>query len=208
MSSVLFIAATEKEAEPFRTRELPIVVSGVGRVNAAVATTLALGRGRFDAVVSVGVAGALPGQGLQVGDLVIADQVIYVEEGLLTPEGFQDLASMGFPPASFFEGNAVGCEPALLDSLGEIFPDARVGGIATVATCSGTDAGAEMVLERTGAVAEAMEGAAVAHAAGLLGVGGGEIRAISNQAGDRDRQGWDLDAAIACLDRVADTLAS
>lgn len=207
MSSVLFIAATEREAEPFRARALPVVVSGVGRVNAAVATTLALGRGAFDGVVSVGVAGALPGGELKVGDVVIADRVVYAEEGLITPEGFRDLSAMGFPPAAFFQGNACECESEMLEIFTSALPDARVGGIATVATCSGTDGSAEMVAERTGAVAEAMEGAAVVHAAGLLGVGGIEIRTISNRTGDRDRQGWDLDAAIGALERVAAAMA-
>ena len=208
MNSVLFIAATEREAEPFRARDLPVVVSGVGRVNAAVATTLALGRGSYDGVISVGVAGALPGGDLQVGELVIADRVVYVEEGLITPDGFTDLAAMGFPPASFFQGNSADCEGDMLEILRSTLPDVRVGGIATVATCSGTDAAATMVAERTGALCEAMEGAAVVHAAGLLGVGGAEIRAISNRTGDRENQGWDLDAAIGALAVLAATLTS
>ena len=208
MSRLLFVAATDREAAPFRERGFSVVVSGVGRVNAAVATALALERGNHDAAISVGVAGALPGSDLGVGDQVVADRAVYAEEGMLAPDGFHDLASMGFPPASFFQGNAVACDPGLIEGLRTALPEARVGSVATVATCSATDAGAVMVSERTGAIAEAMEGAAVIHAAGLLGVPGGEIRVISNQTGDRDHQGWDLEGAMKSLGAMAEALSA
>jgi futalosine hydrolase len=74
-----------------------------------------------------------------------------------------------------------------------------VGPIATVATCSGTDEAAESIPRRTGALAEAMEGAAVVHAARRLGTPALEIRAISNTTGDRAEQVWDLDRALSAL---------
>ena len=75
----------------------------------------------------------------------------------------------------------------------------RRGPIATVATCSGSDEAAREVVQRTGAVAEAMEGAAVVHAAHRLGVGPIELRTISNTTGDRQQQVWRLDDALAAL---------
>ena len=54
---------------------------------------------------------------------------------------------------------------------------------------------------RTKAVAEAMEGAAVVHAARRLGVPAIELRVISNTTGDRDNQKWDLAGALAALGR-------
>lgn len=201
MKGALFVAASDREAEPFRAHGHKVIVAGVGRVNAAVATTLALERGEYDRVVSVGFAGALPGSGLKPGAIVVADRAVYVEEGMLGPEGFQDLAALGFPLASFFEGNSVVCDPSLWEGLG--VERAVRGPIATVATCSGTDAGAAEVVARSGAIAEAMEGAAVVHAGRLLGVRGGEIRAISNQTGNRERQGWDVGAAVEALGLIA-----
>jgi futalosine hydrolase len=73
------------------------------------------------------------------------------------------------------------------------------GVIATVATCSGTDALAVEVERRTGAIAEAMEGAAVVHAALRLGLPGGEVRVISNSTGDRAKQQWDIARAFAAM---------
>lgn len=206
--NVLLVTATDREAEPFKANGFSVVVSGVGRVNAAVATALSLERKEFDAVFSIGIAGALPGSELKPGAVVIADRVVYAEEGMLAPDGFHDLASMGFPPANFFQGNSVLCDSGLVQGLTAMIPEARTGAIATVATCSATDAGAREIAQRTGAVAEAMEGAAVVHAAGLLGTPAGEIRAISNQTGDRESQAWDLHAAFEALQKIAGMLSS
>jgi futalosine hydrolase len=200
---LLVVAATTKEAEALGCLRTHVIVSGIGRVNAASATTAALlEEGPFDGVLSVGIAGALPGSMLSPGELVVATACVYMEEGLLTPEGFQDTASMGFPLGDF-EGNRVPTRSALTRFL----PGPRHDGpVATVATCSGTDALAQEVQARTGAIAEAMEGAAVVHAALRLGIPGGEVRVISNATGDRARQGWDLARAFTALHAVGERL--
>ncbi|MHC4415102.1 MAG: futalosine hydrolase [Planctomycetota bacterium] len=194
---LLIVTSVPAEAEAIGSPEpAQVVVSGIGRTNAAAATTEAIIRqGPFDAVLSAGVAGALPGSGLSVGQTVIATKCVYAEEGLITPEGFLDLTALGFSLGDF-TGNVVPVQSRLLSVLRSLF---RAGPIATVATCSGSDAAADEVVRRTGAVAEAMEGAAVVHAARRLGVPGIEVRAISNTAGDRDRQVWRLPAALAAL---------
>lgn len=209
---ILVVAATDREAAPFRSRDIATVVSGIGRVNAAVATTLALGT-RPSAVVSAGIAGSLPsigdaGDPPAIGSIVIGNRSIYAEEGMISSEGFTSIADMGFPLATFTDGNSIQPDPHLLDRVHDLLPAAIVGGIATVATCSGTDEGSLEIATRTGAVAEAMEGAAVLHAARLLGASAIEIRTVSNRTGERSAQGWNLDAAFAALETVAIALAS
>lgn len=173
-----------------------VVAGGIGRTNAAAETTRAvLQQGPFAAVISAGIAGALQGSGLEIGDVVVANECVYVEEGLWTPEGFRDMRGLKFQLGDF-AGNAVPVDGALLAALRARF---RVGPIATVATCSGSDAAAAEVVRRTGAIAEAMEGAAVVHAARRLGVPAIELRAISNSTGDRQRQRWDLGRGLAAL---------
>jgi futalosine hydrolase len=174
-----------------------VVTAGIGRTNAAAATTEAIvrGGGAFDAVVSAGVAGALPDAGLALGDTIVATACVYAEEGLATPAGWLDMAGLGFRLGDF-EGNTVPVDAGL---LGRLQPRFRCGPVATVAVCSGTDAAAREVVRRTGAIAEAMEGAAVVHAARRLGVPAIELRAISNTTGDRDRQHWDLGGALRAL---------
>ena len=198
--SLLIVTSVLGEAEAIGTLEgARVVVSGVGRTNAAAATTEAILRdapaGGFDAVLSAGVAGALPGGDLSIGDAVVASSCVYVEEGMITPAGFADMTALGFALGKF-AGNAVPVDERLLSLIGPLF---RVAPIATVATCSGTDAAAAEVARRTGAVAEAMEGAAVVHAARRLGVPAIELRVISNTTGDRDRQVWRLAEAMTAL---------
>ena len=211
---LVVVAATEREAAPFRQRGLGVVVSGVGRVNAAVATTLAVtSRSSPPMVVSAGVAGALPSPADSqsppaIGSIVIGDRAVYAEEGMISSEGFTTISDMGFPVATFARGNSILPDPDALDRLRRSVPEARVGSIATVATCSATDELADEIALRTGSVAEAMEGAAVIHAARLLGAAAVEIRTISNRTGERARQGWDLEAALSALDAVARALAS
>lgn len=179
--------------------DLHLIVTGVGKVNVAGAVAIALSGGRYAGVVSAGIAGRLPGSTLELGAVVAASASVYADEGLQTPTGFLEVAAIGFPIGPF-EGNRVEPHPELRTALRSL-ADALLP-IATVSTCSGTDALASQVAQRTGAAAEAMEGAAVGHVAARLGVAFGEIRVISNTTGDRPRQRWDLKGSLARLGQV------
>jgi futalosine hydrolase len=189
---LLVVVAVEAEANALPAMpNTRVVVSGIGRTNAAVAVTrTVLSMEHCCCVLNVGVGGSLPGGSLSIGDVVYGTSAIYAEEGLCTPDGFIDIAGMGLS-LGLDHGNA-------------IVPDAAcvAAAIATVATCSGSDAQAKAIARRTNAAVEAMEGAAVLHAARLLNVPALEVRAISNTTGDRDTQVWDLPAAFASLGRV------
>lgn len=194
---MLIVTSVQAEAEAIGLiDDAVIAVSGIGRTNAAAATTEAIIRdGPFDLVVCAGVAGVLPEGGLSIAETVVATSCVYYEEGVMTPGGFEDITAMGFALGDF-GGNVVPVDTDALSRLGDHF---RCGPIATVATCSGSDEAAREVVQRTGAVAEAMEGAAVVHAAHRLGVGAIELRTISNTTGDRQQQVWRLDDALAAL---------
>lgn len=106
---------------------------------------------------------------------------------------------MGFPIGGF-AGSAVPVDEGV---LGAIRPLADAAGpVATVSTCSGLDSLAGQVRARTGALAEAMEGAAVGQVAHRLGIPFGELRVVSNTTGDRPRQVWDLKGALERLAAV------
>lgn len=191
-----------------------VVVSGVGKANAAGAVVAALDEGRHGAgVVSLGIGGALPGSGLEVGSVVVGAESVFADEGILTVEGFKGVGAMGFGIGMGVSddrllGDGVRCDLAVEICGGMAGIDARRGRIATVSTCSGTDGSALEVESRTGALCEAMEGAAVGLAVRRRAkrVGFGEIRVISNRAGERSQQGWDLEGALRELERVASVL--
>lgn len=194
---ILIVTAVQQEADAIGFSDSTYVVAGgIGRTNAAVATTTAIhNEGPFDFVISAGVAGSLPNGNLSIGDVVVASSCVYMEEGLVTPDGFQDMDAMGFSLGDF-NGNTVPVDATLHSLLGAI---GMTGSIATVAMCSGTDEQASLVAERTGCVCEAMEGAAVVHAARIAGLPASEIRVISNTTGNREAQKWDLDLALESL---------
>lgn len=193
---------------------LSLASSGVGKVNASIAVAmLARGNEPLD-IINIGLCGSLPcGDGApSIGDIVLASASIYADEGVATPGGFLHLHQVGFPiggPA--FAGSSITPDPDLLDriepALGTGF---RRGAVATVSTCSGTDQLAAEVHARTGAIAEAMEGAAIGHAAALLGGGRlrfAEVRVVSNTTGDRERQRWDLGLAFDRMTHIARRLS-
>jgi len=188
---------TRVEATP----RFDVSLVGVSKANAAAGVALSLDPARHACVVSVGIAGALPrSQGpLANRSVVVADFCAHADEGMQTREGFVDLGRMGFP-LSDDPDQRHACTPSVVDALRPI-ADA-VGPIATVSLCSATDALATEIARRTEAIAETMEGAAVALVASRLGVAFGELRTISNPTGDRSSQTWDIKGALARLTDV------
>lgn len=181
-----------------------LVVTGVGKANAAGGVARVADPARHGLVLSLGIAGALPRSGgamLALGSLVVATESAYADEGLESPAGWATVAELGFPLAPApMRANAVPGDAGAVVRLAA-WADAS-GPIATVSTCSGTDALAAKVAARTSALAEAMEGAAIGQAACRLGLAFAEARAISNTTGDRASQRWDIRAALERLERV------
>ena len=106
---LLIITAVEAESRAIgEIEDALIVAGGIGRTNAAAATTEAiLKHGPFDAVLSAGVAGALPNEStepLAIGDTIVASRCVYAEEGMITPAGWRRTLPGSFElPGSYME---------------------------------------------------------------------------------------------------------
>jgi futalosine hydrolase len=177
-------------------------VVGVGPALAAATTARWLVRAEYeghpyDAVICAGIAGGFGGR-MEVGGLAVATESIAADLGADSPEGFLGLDQLGFGTAY---------RPAVLgDQLRRVLPESAAGPILTVSTVTGTAAGTALLAERyPDAVAEGMEGFGVACAAGELPFG--EIRAISNVVGPRDRAAWRIAPALAALETAFRRLA-
>ena len=185
--------ATEMEGALLRGR-VPVLVTGIGAVNAGVALTRFLEREGARAVISCGIAGAYPAafEEIGLGGVVCAESECYGDLGAHSSGGFLDLRAMGFPliGADVFNELPMG-----------LFPAERRAKFVTVNACSGDDAGARALAARTGGSVESMEGAAIAHVAMLYGMPVGEIRGISNRAGNRDRGAWRVREAAEAAQR-------
>ncbi len=186
--------------QPVQIADFDLLLTGISKSNAAGAVARSLDPGRHGLVLSVGIAGAYPGpDSVPLGASIAASISIMADDGVQTPDQFLDCERLGFPLGSF-TGSGIPADPVVLKLLAPI--TSRVGPIATVSTCSGTDELSTQLRDRTGASAECMEGAAVGLVAHRLGVPFAELRTISNTTGDRSRQVWDIPRALARLSDV------
>ncbi len=184
-----------------------VLCTGVGKSNAAGATARFFDPDAHRGVLCVGIAGALPGSGLELCDAVVASRSVFADEGIGTDDGLISMADAGF--GAFADGSmGHDHDPQLLARIAPLVD--RTGVVACVSWCSGTDHCATAVARRTGAIAEAMEGAAVSLAATRVmpAVATAEIRVISNTTGARANQRWALDDALDRLGDVFGRIAS
>jgi len=189
--NVLVVCAVEAEAEAIRAAGTGarVLVGGVGPAAAAAATSAALAG--VDLVLCAGIGGGFSPLG--PGDVTVASAIVFADLGAETGEGFVPMSELGFGTESYPVQPNLAVE--LADRTG-----GHLGTILTVATVTGTAASAHRLAARfPDAVAEGMEGAGVAAAAQLHGLAFGEIRAISNAVGPRDRDAWEIPLALKAL---------
>jgi len=185
-------------------REVVLVGAGIGKVNAAMITTLLADRYGCDPVVMSGVAGGLDPE-LHIGDVVIATRAIQHDAGVIE-HGRLAVYQAGHVPF-FNPTDRLGFDvpQALLERVrarleGFTLPPVsrRAGGadrpprivFGTVLTgdqyihCEQTR---ERLFRELGGQAVEMEGAAIAQVCGSFGVGWLLIRALSDLAGRDSR---------------------
>jgi futalosine hydrolase len=176
LSNILVVAATDRELSGADG-----LVCGVGPVEAASATARALALRRFGAVLHVGLAGA---RGLDVRTLAIGTESVYCD------------LSAEWPVV-----DRVAADATLVNAVHAALPDAPALPIHTSAAVGGAPGD-----HVKATLVEAMEGFGVLRAAERAGVPALEVRAISNVLGEDDRSRWDLDGALAALERALPTL--
>ncbi|MCX8027637.1 MAG: futalosine hydrolase [Thermodesulfovibrionales bacterium] len=179
------------QGKPFYTgliKDIPVALTicGVGKSNAAHTTGLLIQQYNPTIIVNLGVAGAYPSTGLNVGDVVIASTERYIDEGLQTYDGrFISMQDLGI--------SLTGQTDELLFKL-HIPPklsSIKKGNFATVSTCTGSYSRGLQVLRDYDCICENMEGAAIAHICHYTNTLFTELRCISNIITDRDGSGID-----------------
>jgi futalosine hydrolase len=184
-----------------------VVAVGVGPAAAAAGTAWHLAQAQaagraYRTVVSAGIGGGFAGRA-PVGALAVATRSVAADLGADSPDGFIPLDELGFGTTS------IASDDGLVAALTQALPEAVCGAVLTVSTVTGTQAGAQRLLIRhPDATAEAMEGFGVACAAALAGAAYGELRAISNLVGVRERGTWRVEAALDALATAGAALAT
>ena len=200
---VLICAATELELNCFPDTEgVAKAVTGVG-----VPATLALlppllGKYRPALAINIGIAGAYPGVGLEIGDVVLGEREVFGDLGFELPGGgFAPLQDSPFgawyQPSKLFLPFPRPCGAGKRPREGAGGWVLGVG--VTVNACTGTLATGERRRDTFGASFETMEGAAFALACKNAGVPAVEVRAISNFASERDMRPENIKLALASL---------
>lgn len=171
-----------------------VAVLGVGSVAfsanlSAVLMDFAKSGRQVCAVVALGICGAYPASGIQVGQAVrvvsetVGDLGYHESDGSFVP----------WASASTFE-----CDESLLERFGAFRSLPAVKGL-TVNCCTGTAAEAQTREDAFGCQVESMEGAAAVSLCKALGVPVMEIRAVSNIASTRDKSKWKISEALEKL---------
>ncbi len=176
LPDILVVAAT-----PAELRGRAGLACGVGPVEATAAVAQALAaHPNVRTVVHVGIAGARPGSGVDVLEVVVGSEAVY-----------EDLAT-SVPLAP----NRVAGDQALLEAAVRAV-GARPLAIGTSAALGGTRS----------CPVEAMEGFGVLRAAQLAGVPAIEVRVVSNLVGE-PRQQWRVEEALARLAEIVPPLVA
>lgn len=184
---MLIMVATEAELEPlisraklisekpwitFEFKDIPLLISGVGPINSAGATSYAILKYKPKTIVNLGIGGAYPKSKIKIGEIVAAEREVMFND-------FEKSSFNLFVPSS-------------------ILQTIKKGTFITLLKPSEKDE-AELIEKETGAICENMEGAAIAKIAEKFDVRVIEIRAISNIAGVRDKKYWDIKGALRNL---------
>ncbi|MFA5552354.1 MAG: futalosine hydrolase [Trueperaceae bacterium] len=224
MAPLLLLSATEFEVEPLTAAfevvasapELPpgwrarrgylegkgcvALATGVGKVNAAALTALALTAFRPRAVLLVGIGGAYPGHDLQPGQAVFALSDTHVDTGVGHGASWQGVESIGFPLLPPTARRAAPTYNRIELASGALavarrlaLPAAHFGTAEAVTADAAT---ARLLTARHGVAVESMEGAAVAQVAAALHVPLYQVRGVSNLVGDRDKSNWRVADAV------------
>jgi adenosylhomocysteine nucleosidase len=173
--------------------EVVAVLSGIGKVAAAVTATLLLDHYRADRALFLGVAGGL-GEGVQVGDLVVASALLQhdMDASPLFPRHEVPLTGLSRFQADvdFSAEVTAGAERALaeqpattafLGHAARVHRGLVISGDRFVATAAESAALRECLPD---ALAVEMEGAAVAQVCHAFGVPLAVVRSISDRADD------------------------
>ena len=199
---ILLAAATSFEIQPAmaqlpRRHEIEPLLTGVGSIPTTWSLMRQIGRRRPDCIIQAGIAGSfIPGA---------ISQVTVIKEETLGDVGVHehgtfhtvfDLHLMDSNTHPFTNGRLVNPYKKWLDSTG-----LRQVGAITINEISTNPARIEWYQQNIAPVVESMEGAALHYVCLQENIPFLQLRAVSNDIGQRDKSKWDLSTSIANLNK-------
>lgn len=182
-----------------------IMITGVGKTNAAQAVTALLENTEVEAVIVGGCGGAYASSGLDIADVAVATEEIYGDEGVFLSDGWQSMEYIGIPLFEKQQKRYFNRLPLNSKFINKVVDMLKIGPIKskvlsgpfiTVSQVSGSREIGELLYQRFQGICENMEGAAIAHVCTLYDIPLLEIRAISNMVEDRQLSHWNKTIAL------------
>lgn len=163
-------------------KEVVVVRSGIGKVNAAMCAQILVDTYEVEAVINTGIAGSLNAQ-IDIGDIVLSTDTL---------EHDMDAVAFGYPVGQIPRMDTLSFEAdeklrALAKKVcGEVVPEVSVfeGRVVSGDQFVSDKGKKDWLVENFNGYCTEMEGAAIAHAAYLNGIPFLIIRAISDKADD------------------------
>ena len=162
--------------------ELILVQSGLGKVNAAVVSTLLIEKFECELLLFSGVAGGID-PGIEIGEVIIGESLIQYDYGTL-----KNRELLPFRPGSIPTGESkneleYNLDPKIKHKIKVSLPNVRMGIILTGDVFLQCEETQKELFEKYGAQAIDMEGAAVAQVAEQFGIPAIVVRCLSDLAG-------------------------
>ena len=209
---ITIVAATKLELKPLFDRFQPksadfiglyivnenlhFLITGMGMMNTA--AHLALYTQKYDRnfYIDAGICGAF-NRNLQIGEVVQISSETYGDFGVENEEEFQDFFDLGFIDKKEDAFQYGLCEPIISQFHQNIsLPKATS---ITVNKVHGNEKTIKIIQEKYNADTENMEGLAFYYVLKLINKPSIEIRAISNYVERRNKENWNIKAAVENL---------
>jgi futalosine hydrolase len=206
---IALAAATRKEIEPVQQylaervylkdhHRFSVVLTGVGLMGTTYTLTRAWTLDKPDIAIQAGIAGSF--HPLYSPGMVVAVREELVGDLGVMENGWKDLFDMGLADADAFpwtSGRLVNPHTDLI----------RKTHLETVRALSVNQVSTDpeqirQLVQKFGPVVESMEGAAFHHVCLMEGIPFIQLRAISNQVGDRNKSNWQMGPAIRNLNNA------
>jgi futalosine hydrolase len=206
---IALAAATRKEIEPVQQylaervylkghHRFSVVLTGVGLMGTTYSLTRAWTLDKPDMAIQAGIAGSF--HPLYSPGMVVAVREELVGDLGVMENGWKDLFDMGLADADAFPFTG----GRLVNPHAELI---RKSHLETVRALSVNQVSTDpeqirQLVQKFGPVVESMEGAAFHHVCLMEGIPFIQLRAISNQVGDRNKSNWQMGPAIRNLNNA------
>lgn len=182
---------------------LHILITGMGMLNTAAHLALYSQQHDRDFYIDAGICGAF-NRALQIGEVVQITSETYGDFGVENDEEFQDFFDLGFIDKKEDAFQYGLCTPIITD-FHKLIKFKKASSI-TVNKVHGNEKTIKIISEKYMADTENMEGLAFYYVLKLINKPSIEIRSISNYVEKRNKNNWDIPAAIANLNQAIITL--